>query len=319
MNVLVLAEFDSLGLKEETSRTIRAAMMFSKPVDVLVVGYQCNNIAQQVSKMEGIRHVFYLDNKAFLDPLPEILSDLLYKMIKGMIGDGAIEQYSHLLISSGSEGKNIIPRLAAMLDVEPVSDVVAINSEQSFVRPIYAGNVLETLITTDSITLLTIRTTAFEPVNTNGDADIITFEAENVLSVSKKRVDRIQTDLSRPKLRGAKIIVSGGRGLATKENFEKLIFPLADKLNAAVGASRAAVDMGFVGNSFQVGQTGAIVSPNLYIAVGISGAIQHQAGIKDAGIIVAINKDPNAMIFKVADYGLVADLFDVVPELIEQL
>ncbi len=319
MTILVLAEYDNNGLKTETSRTIRAAMEFSQPTDVLVTGYQCHGVAQQLCELEGIRRIFCLDNEVFADPLPELMSDLLFRMIKGNFGNSFSEQYTHILVSSGSEGKNIMPRLAAMLDVAQISDVVAIESENIFVRPVYAGNALETVATIDPIILLTIRTTVFEPVKKGGNADIQSIDGMLNFSVNKKRLNRNYTDSSRPKLSGAKVIVSGGRGLATKENFENLIFPLADKLKAAIGASRAAVDAGFVNNSFQVGQTGVIVSPDIYMAIGISGAIQHQAGIKDSGIIVAINKDPNAMIFNIADYGLVADLFEVIPELIETI
>lgn len=309
MAVLVLAEHDNKSLKAASLNTIAAATKLSADVDVLVAGEGCADIAAKVAALQGVKRVLVVDNAAYGDQAAEPLAKLVVALAAN---------YSHLLAPSSSYGKNTMPRVAALLDVAQISDIVGVVSEDTFVRPIYAGNALATVVSSDAKKVITVRSTAFDPVTEGGSAAV---ENAAVADSGKKSdlVGRELTKSERPELGAAKVVVSGGRGLGSGENFKSIMEPLADKLGAAIGASRAAVDAGFVSNDCQVGQTGKIVAPQLYIAVGMSGAIQHLAGMKDSKIIVAINKDPDAPIFQVADYGLVADLFEAVPQLTSSL
>ncbi len=305
MAVLVLAEHDNKSLKAASLNTIAAATKLSAEVDVLVAGEACADIAAKVAALQGVKRVLLADNAAYGDQAAEPLAKLVVSLAAN---------YSHLLAPSSSYGKNTMPRVAALLDVAQISDIVGVVSEDTFVRPIYAGNALATVVSSDAKKVITVRSTAFDPVAEGGSAAV---ENTAVADSGKKSdlVGRELTKSERPELGAAKVVVSGGRGLGSGENFKSIMEPLADKLGAAIGASRAAVDAGYVSNDCQVGQTGKIVAPQLYVAVGMSGAIQHLAGMKDSKIIVAINKDPDAPIFQVADYGLVADLFEAVPQL----
>lgn len=309
MAVLVLAEHDNKSLKAATLNTIAAANKLSADVDVLVAGEGCADVAAKVAALQGVKRVLVVDNAAYADQAAEPLAKLVVSLAGG---------YSHLLGPSSSYGKNTMPRVAALLDVAQISDIVGVVSEDTFVRPIYAGNALATVVSSDAKKVITVRSTAFDPVADGGSAAV---ENAAAADAGKKSdlVGRELTKSERPELGAAKVVVSGGRGLGSGDNFKSLLEPLADKLGAAIGASRAAVDAGFVSNDCQVGQTGKIVAPQLYIAVGMSGAIQHLAGMKDSKVIVAINKDPDAPIFQVADYGLVADLFEAVPQLTSSL
>ena len=309
MAVLVLAEHDNKSLKAASLNTIAAATKLSADVDVLVAGEGCADIAAKVAALQGVKRVLVVDNAVYGDQAAEPLAKLVVALAAN---------YSHLLAPSSSYGKNTMPRVAALLDVAQISDIVGVVSEDTFVRPIYAGNALATVVSSDAKKIITVRSTAFDPVTEGGSAAV---ENAAVADSGKKSdlVGRELTKSERPELGAAKVVVSGGRGLGSGENFKSIMEPLADKLGAAIGASRAAVDAGFVSNDCQVGQTGKIVAPQLYIAVGMSGAIQHLAGMKDSKIIVAINKDPDAPIFQVADYGLVADLFEAVPQLTSSL
>lgn len=309
MAVLVLAEHDNKSLKAATLNTIAAATKLSGDVDVLVAGEGCADVAAQVAALQGVKRVLVVDNAAYADQAAEPLSKLVVSLAGG---------YSHLLGPSSSYGKNTMPRVAALLDVAQISDIIGVVSEDTFVRPIYAGNALATVVSSDAKKVITVRSTAFDPVAEGGSAAVENAAAADVGKKSEL-VGRELTKSERPELGAAKVVVSGGRGLGSGDNFKSLLEPLADKLGAAIGASRAAVDAGFVSNDCQVGQTGKIVAPQLYIAVGMSGAIQHLAGMKDSKVIVAINKDPDAPIFQVADYGLVADLFEAVPQLTASL
>lgn len=309
MAVLVLAEHDNKSLKAASLNTIAAATKLSAEVDVLVAGEACADVAAKVAALQGVKRVLLADNAAYGDQAAEPLAKLVVSLAAN---------YSHLLAPSSSYGKNTMPRVAALLDVAQISDIMGVVSEDTFVRPIYAGNALATVVSSDAKKVITVRSTAFDPVAEGGSAAV---ENTAVADSGKKSdlVGRELTKSERPELGAAKVVVSGGRGLGSGENFKSIMEPLADKLGAAVGASRAAVDAGYVSNDCQVGQTGKIVAPQLYIAVGMSGAIQHLAGMKDSKIIVAINKDPDAPIFQVADYGLVADLFEAVPQLTSSL
>lgn len=309
MAVLVLAEHDNKSLKAATLNTIAAATKLSGDVDVLVAGEGCADVATKVATLQGVKRVLVVDNAAYSDQAAEPLAKLVVSLAGG---------YSHLLGPSSSYGKNTMPRVAALLDVAQISDIIGVVSEDTFVRPIYAGNALATVVSSDAKKVITVRSTAFDPVADGGSAAV---ENAAAADAGKKSdlVGRELTKSERPELGAAKVVVSGGRGLGSAENFKAMMEPLADKLGAAIGASRAAVDAGFVSNDCQVGQTGKIVAPQLYIAVGMSGAIQHLAGMKDSKVIVAINKDPDAPIFQVADYGLVADLFDAVPQITSSL
>ncbi|GBG03497.1 electron transfer flavoprotein subunit alpha [Azospira sp. I13] len=305
MTILVIAEHDNQSLKAATKNAVAAAAKIGGEIHVLVAGAGCANAAADAAKLAGVTKVKVADAAYYADQTAENLAALIVANAAG---------YSHIVAPATTSGKNYAPRVAALLDVAQISDIVGVESSDTFVRPIYAGNALATVQSTDAVKVITVRTTGFEPVAEGGSAAVEAIAAAADLG-NTKLVSRELTKSERPELTAAKIIVSGGRGLGNGENYKALLEPLADKLNAALGASRAAVDAGFVPNDYQVGQTGKIVAPQLYIAVGISGAIQHLAGMKDSKVIVAINKDPEAPIFQVADYGLVADLFEVVPQL----
>ncbi len=308
MKTLVIAEHDNQQLKNATLNAVTAAIKLGNPIDVLILGHQCSAVTEQASTIEGINTVLTSDAEHFEHQLAEELTPAIQSIA---------QQYSHVLAAATTSGKNLLPRVAAVLDVQAISDVQEIIDASTFKRPIYAGNVIATVQSSDPIKVLTVRATAFDPAATGSAVEQGTVDATTPVKLSSF-VSEALAESDRPELTAADIIVSGGRGLGSGESFD-LLYTLADKLNAAVGASRAAVDAGYVPNDMQVGQTGKIVAPSLYIAAGISGAIQHLAGMKDSKVIVAINKDEDAPIFQVADYGLVADLFDAVPELIEKL
>jgi len=310
MAALVIAEHDNHSLKPATLNTVAAALQCSPEVDVLVSGGGAETVVQAASQIAGVRKVIQVDSPALADQLAEPLT----AQILAIAGN-----YSHLLAPATACGKNVMPRVAAKLDVAQLSDITKVVSADTFERPIYAGNAIATVQSGDPVKVITVRTTGFDPAVANGGS--ATVEKVSVADSAGKSsfVGRELTKSDRPELTAAKIIVSGGRGLGSGEKYQELVVPLADKLGAALGASRAAVDAGYVPNDYQVGQTGKIVAPQLYVAVGISGAIQHLAGMKDSKVIVAINKDPEAPIFGVADYGLVADLFTAVPELTKAL
>jgi electron transfer flavoprotein alpha subunit len=311
MPILVIAEHDNAGLKAATLNTVSAAARLGADIEVLVAGSNCAAAAQAAAQLAGVAKVKVADAAAYAEQGAENLAALLV----GLVQAGG---YSHVLAPATTYGKNVLPRVAALLDVAQISDIVAIESADTFVRPIYAGNALATVKSSDSIKVITVRTTAFDAATEGGSASVEAIAAGAELSQSKV-IGRELTKSARPELGAAKIIVSGGRGMGSGDNYRAVLEPLADKLGAAMGASRAAVDAGYVPNDYQVGQTGKIVAPQLYLAVGISGAIQHLAGMKDSKVIVAINKDPEAPIFQVADYGLVADLFETVPQLVAAL
>ena len=311
MPILVIAEHDNAALKAATLNTVAAAAKLGADIEVLVAGSGCGAAAEAAAKLAGVAKVKVADAAAYAEQGAENLAALLVDVVK-------TGGYSHVLAPATTFGKNVLPRVAALLDVAQISDIVGIESADTFVRPIYAGNALATVKTADPVKVITVRTTAFDALAQGGSAAVEAIAAGPDLAQSKL-VGRELTKSARPELGAAKIIVSGGRGLGSGDNYRAVLEPLADKLGAAMGASRAAVDAGFVPNDYQVGQTGKIVAPQLYVAVGISGAIQHLAGMKDSKVIVAINKDPEAPIFQVADYGLVADLFETVPQLVSAL
>ncbi|MBV8048905.1 MAG: FAD-binding protein [Paludibacterium sp.] len=310
MAILVIAEHDNHSLKAGTLNTLAAAAKLGGDVHLLVAGHQCGAVAESAKQAAGVAKVLLVDDALYAHGLAENLAALIVKLAEG---------YSHVLAPATASGKNVLPRVAALLDVAQISDIVAVESPSVFVRPVYAGNVLATVESSDRIKVITVRTTAFDPVAATGGAAAL----ENVAAAADAGVSRFVsqelTKSDRPELASASIVVSGGRALGSAEQFKAVLEPLADKLGAALGASRAAVDAGYAPNDFQVGQTGKVVAPQLYVAVGISGAIQHLAGMKDSKVIVAINKDEEAPIFQVADYGIVGDLFTVVPELVAEL
>ncbi|HEX5486792.1 MAG TPA: electron transfer flavoprotein subunit alpha/FixB family protein [Limnobacter sp.] len=309
MSVLVIAEHDNQSIKPATLNTVAAAAKIGGDVHVFVAGQGCQTAADAAAKIAGVSKVLLADSAALGDQLAENVAEQLLAVASG---------YSHILAPATSIGKNILPRVAARLDVAQISDIISVESADTFTRPIYAGNVIATVQSSDAVKVITVRTTAFDPVAAEGGSAAV----ENVSAVADSGkstfVNREVAKSDRPELTAASTIVSGGRGMGSADNFS-ILNPLADKLNAAIGASRAAVDAGYAPNDWQVGQTGKIVAPQLYIALGISGAIQHLAGMKDSKVIVAVNKDPEAPIFGVADYGLVGDLFEVVPQLTEKL
>jgi len=309
MTVLVIAEHDHASLKAATLNTVAAARRIGGDIHVLVAGSDCAAAAQQAASLQGVAQVLLAEASHLAAQTAENLTALLQSVVA---------PYSHVLAPATTFGKNVLPRLAALLDVAQISDIVAVEAHDTFVRPIYAGNALATVQSTDAVKVITVRTTAFDAVDSGNQAEIATVVVPSDLAQSAL-LGRELTRSARPELGAAKIIVSGGRGLGSGENYHLQLEPLADKLGAALGASRAAVDAGFVPNDYQVGQTGKIVAPQVYFAIGISGAIQHLAGMKDSKLIVAINKDPDAPIFQVADYGLVADLFEAVPQLCDAL
>jgi electron transfer flavoprotein alpha subunit len=308
MAVLVLAEHDNSELKPATLNTVAAAIEIGGDIDVLVAGTNCASVGEAASKINGIKRVLVADDPALAQQLAEDVAPLIVRLAS---------EYSHVLAPADTFGKNILPRAAALLDVQQISDIQGVEGPDTFQRPIYAGNAIATVQSSDALKLITVRGTAFKAVEIGGDAPVESISAEAASDLSEF-VGRELSKSERPELTAARVIVSGGRGMQSGENFP-LLEALADKLGAAVGASRAAVDAGFVPNDYQVGQTGKIVAPDLYIAVGISGAIQHLAGMKDSKVIVAINKDEEAPIFQIADYGIVGDLFNVVPQLTEEL
>lgn len=305
MAILVIAEHDNQSIKSATLNTVAAAAKIGGEIHVLVAGNGCAAAASAAASIAGVAKVRVADAAHYEHQLAENVAALVVANAAG---------YTHILACASTAGKNMLPRVAALLDVAQISDVIAVESADTFVRPIYAGNALATVKSADPVKVVTVRSTGFEPAGDGGSATIEALAAGPDFGLAKV-VGREITKSERPELGNAKIIVSGGRGLGSGDNYHKLLEPLADKLSAALGASRAAVDAGYVPNDYQVGQTGKIVAPQLYIAVGISGAIQHLAGMKDSKVIVAINKDAEAPIFQVADYGLVADLFDAIPEL----
>jgi electron transfer flavoprotein alpha subunit len=305
---LVIAEHDNQSLKVATLNAVAAALQCAPEVDILVAGSGADTAAAAASQVAGVRKVIQIDDPALADQLAEPLAAQILNLASS---------YSHILAPATANGKNVLPRVAAKLDVAQLSDITKVVSPDTFERPIYAGNAIATVQSIDPIKVITVRTTGFDPVAATGGSAVIEKQTAVESTSSSSFVGRELTKSDRPELTAAKIIVSGGRGLGSGEKYQELIAPLADKLGAALGASRAAVDAGYVPNDYQVGQTGKIVAPQLYIAVGISGAIQHLAGMKDSKVIVAINKDPEAPIFSVADYGLVADLNTAVPELTE--
>jgi electron transfer flavoprotein alpha subunit len=309
MNVLVIAEHDNNEIKGSTIHAIAAAYQLGGSVDLLVAGLNCSTAATNGAKIEGIAKVLLADSEPYENQLAENIAQLIQQISN---------KYSYILMAATTTGKNIIPRAAALADAQPISDVISIVNKDTFKRPIYAGNVIATIQSNDKIKFMTVRATAFESASKESSPTAIEVIEES-FDLGKSEFIKNDTVFSeRPELTSARVIISGGRGMLNEKNF-KLLENLADKFGGAVGASRAAVDSGFAPNDMQVGQTGKIVAPDLYIAVGISGAIQHLAGMKESKIIVAINKDPEAPIFKAADYGLVADLFDVIPELVEKL
>jgi electron transfer flavoprotein alpha subunit len=309
MSVLVVAEHDNATLKAATLNTVAAAVKIGGDIAVLVAGADCAAAAKAAATIAGVKKVLVADAPQYKDQLAENLAALVLGLAGGC---------THILAPATSFGKNVAPRIAALLDVAQISDIMEVRSPDTFVRPIYAGNALATVQSQDRIKVITVRTTGFDAAAATGGSAAIESAAIAADTALSSLVGRALTKSERPELTSARVIVSGGRGMGSGENF-KLLEPLADKLHAAMGASRAAVDAGFVPNDWQVGQTGKIVAPDLYIAVGISGAIQHLAGMKDSRVIVAINKDEEAPIFQVADYGIVGDLFQIVPELVKEL
>ncbi len=310
MSLLVIAEHDNAALKAATLNAVTAATKIGGEIHVLVAGAGCAAVAEQAAKIAGVAKVKVADAAHYGDQTAENLAALIVANATG---------YTHIIAAATSNGKNTLPRVAALLDVAQISEIISVVDADTFVRPIYAGNALVTVKSSDATKVITVRTTGFDAAAASGGNGAIEALAAGPDLGQSKLLSRELTKSARPELAAAKIIVSGGRGLGNGENYHKVLEPLADKLGAAMGASRAAVDAGFVPNDYQVGQTGKIVAPQLYIAIGISGAIQHLAGMKDSKVIVAINKDPDAPIFQVADYGLVADLFQAVPELVAAL
>mgnify|MGYP001237079697 FL=1 len=305
MSTLVVAEHDNQELKGATLNTVAAANAIGGDIDILVAGSNCGNVAEAASQVPGITKVLVADQETYKNSLAENLGNLVVELSEG---------YSHILAPATTNGKNFMPRVAAKLDVSQISDISSVISEDTFERPIYAGNCIATVQSTDPVKVITVRTTGFDACSSSGgSAEISNVENNTDAGVSLFVKEEI-AESDRPELTAADVVISGGRGMQNGDNFS-LLNGIADKLGAAIGASRAAVDSGFVPNDMQVGQTGKIVAPDLYIAVGISGAIQHLAGMKDSKVIVAINKDEEAPIFQVADYGLVADLFEALPEL----
>ena len=305
MNTLVIAEHDNSSLKGATLNTIAAAGIVSGDVTIIIAGQNIGSVIEEAQTLDGVNKILKCDNEVYANAIAEDLTSLIIANSDG---------YSHIMAPSTTFGKNLMPRISAKLDSQQISDIISVESDDTFKRPIYAGSCIATVKSNDSVKVITVRSTAFDPVSTsNSGIEVIDIEAQSSLGISKFISEEIAKS-DRPELTAANIVISGGRGMQSGDNFH-LLDSIADKLGAAVGASRAAVDAGFVPNDYQVGQTGKIVAPDLYIAVGISGAIQHLAGMKDSKVIVAINKDEDAPIFQVADYGLVADLFNALPEL----
>ncbi len=308
MAVLVIAEHDNAQLKGATNNVVTAAAKIGGDIHVLVAGQNVAAVAEQAAKIAGVSKVLVADGASLADALAENVAEQVLAVAAG---------YSHILFPATASGKNVSPRVAARLDVGQISDITSVESADTFQRPIYAGNAIATVQSADAVKVITVRTTGFDAAANSGSAAVESVAAVAAAPTSKF-VGREVAKSDRPELAGARVVVSGGRGMGSAENF-KILDPLADKLGAALGASRAAVDAGYAPNDWQVGQTGKIVAPQLYVAIGISGAIQHLAGMKDSKVIVAVNKDAEAPIFGVADYGLVADLFQAVPEMVTAL
>ena len=310
MTTLVLIEHDNHEIKPATLTAISAATQIGGEVHVLVIGSNTSLLAEAASRVAGVAKVLVADAPHLADGVAENLEGTILKVAS---------QYTHIIAAASAHGKNVMPRVAARLDVAQISDVIAVLGSDTFERPIYAGNAIATVQSSDPIKVLTIRMTAFDAASDGTAKAVIEMIEPGQENGKVQFVSRDVAKLTRPELTSAAIVISGGRGLGNPENYRSVLEPLADKLNAALGASRAAVDAGFAPNDYQVGQTGKVVAPELYVAVGISGAIQHLAGMKDSKVIVAINKDPEAPIFSVADYGLVGDLFSLIPELVTML
>ncbi len=311
MKILIVAEHDNKDLKPSTLSCITAAKQIDTNIELLILGFNCDAVIQNASKISGLKKIKFINNEDFKHQIAEDLTQPIMNIVKDA-------KYTHVMSPSGTFGKNLLPRISALLDVQQISDITQVIDHETFERPIYAGNAMLKVKSTDKIKVVTVRGTCFEQALLDGNVDVeeIKFTTNNSEKVKFLKHELSESD--RPELTSAKIVISGGRGMQNGDNF-KLLEGIADKLGAAVGASRAAVDAGFVPNDWQVGQTGKIVAPDLYIAVGISGAIQHIAGIKDSKFIVAINKDEEAPIFNFSDYGLVGDLFEVLPKLEEKL
>ena len=305
MSILVIAEHDNKSLKGATLNTVAAATELSGDVTMIVAGSDIDSVVTEAQSLDGVSKILKCDNEVYANAIAEDLTSLIITNSEG---------YSHILAPSTTFGKNLMPRISAKLDSQQISDIISVESDDTFKRPIYAGSCIATVKSNDTVKVITVRSTAFDPVSTNNSGiEVSDIEAQDSRGISQFISEEIAKS-DRPELTAANIVISGGRGMQSGDNFH-LLDSIADKLGAAVGASRAAVDAGFVPNDYQVGQTGKIVAPDLYIAVGISGAIQHLAGMKDSKVIVAINKDEDAPIFQVADYGLVADLFNALPDL----
>ena len=309
MSILVIAEHNNIEVKSSTLNTINAASKLGSEIEVLVLGSNIDNISKEISSYQHVSKVIFIDSEKFENAIAENIEPVILSLA---------EKYSHILAPATTFGKNVMPRVAVKLDVAQISDIVNIESEDTFIRPIYAGNALATVKSKDTKKVITVRPTSFDVVAKEGGSGVVEQINFDIAEIKVEFIDREESKSDRPELSTARIVVSGGRGLQSAENF-KLISDIADKLNAAIGASRAAVDAGYVSNDYQVGQTGKVVVPDLYIAVGISGAIQHLAGMKESKIIVAINKDEEAPIFNIADYGLTADLFEALPALSTEL
>ncbi|MCP1199968.1 electron transfer flavoprotein subunit alpha/FixB family protein [Notoacmeibacter sp. MSK16QG-6] len=309
MALLLIADHDNATLSDQTAKALTAAKEIGGDIDILVAGKGAQPAADAAAKLDGVRTVLLAES----DQLEHQLAEPLAALVENLAGD-----YDYLLAPSTTTGKNVMPRVAALLDVMQISDVMSVEGDDTFKRPVYAGNAIQTVQSSDAKKVMTVRGASFQATGEGGSASVETIDAVDGPGVSSFVSEKI-AESDRPELTSAKVILSGGRALGSKEKFDEIILPLADKLNAAVGASRAAVDAGYAPNDWQVGQTGKVVAPELYIAAGISGAIQHLAGMKDSRVIVAINKDEDAPIFQVADYGLVGDLFTILPELQEKL
>ena len=310
MAILIIAEHDHNTLKPATLHVVTAAQKIGGPISILVAGHNCAGAAKEAASIPGINNVLQADDASFAHFLPENVGSLIASVAKN---------YTHILAATTTTGKNVLPRAAGLCGMAQVSDIISVVDAETFTRPIYAGNAIATVKSKDAIKFITVRPTTFDAAPATGGNAAIMNATGNGDSGLSSFVSAEISKSERPELTAAKIVVSGGRALGSGEAFKTVLEPLADKLGAAVGASRAAVDAGYVPNDYQVGQTGKVVAPELYVAVGISGAIQHLAGMKESKVIVAINKDPDAPIFGVADYGLVADLFTAVPELVKKL
>jgi electron transfer flavoprotein alpha subunit len=309
MRVLIVAEHDNKQLKPSTLNCVSAGLGIQKECDLIVIGYKATSVVEQAAKVEGVRQVWHVDAAEFEHPIAEAFAKVIVKVAS---------DFSHILAPASTFGKDLMPQVAAILDVAQISDIILVKDADTFVRPIYAGNVLQTVKSSDACKIITVRTTAYPAAKYSAAKAPIESLSLSQKSVNVSFVSRELSKTERPELTSARVVVSGGRALQSSDNF-KLLETLADTMHAAIGASRAAVDAGYVPNDYQVGQTGKVVAPELYIAIGISGAVQHIAGMKDSKCIVAINKDADAPIFEIATYGLVGDLFDIVPELTAEL